>query len=302
MEIGLGTAQLGLPYGNRAGAPLISEAEAFAIVDCALSGGIRFFDTASAYGESEERLGRYGLGRIPVEVSTKIPPAPIDTWTDQSKFSAFLNECITRSAARLCVDRLNLLQFHQCDVPFLQNRGVQDAMRRLLEEERCSAIGISVYTREQASAALDIPAIGALQIPLNIVDTRFADAEFVETCRARGIRLIARSILMQGILVPDVALPPVSRAADLARIRSAACGAAADIGRPLRDIALAYIAHLDWLSIALIGADSAYSLQQNLRSLASPEALCASEIDAFRSIRRLAEDANLLNPTGWNAG
>lgn len=302
MEIGLGTAQLGLPYGNRADAPLISEAEAFAIIDHALSAGVRFFDTASAYGQSEERLGRYGLGRIPVEVSTKIPPAPVDTWTDGTKFSAFLNECIGRSAARLGVDRLNLLQFHQCDVPFLRDRGVQDAMGRLLDDGQCTAIGVSVYTREQAAAALDIPSVGALQIPLNIVDTRFADAEFVEQCRARGIRLIARSILMQGILVPDVALPPVSRAVELARIRTAACGTAADIGRPLRDIALAYIAHLDWLSVALIGADSVNSLRQNLKSLASAEALDASEIDAFRSVRRLAEDADLLNPTAWNAG
>ncbi|MFA6239943.1 MAG: aldo/keto reductase, partial [Candidatus Hydrogenedentales bacterium] len=53
----LGTVQLGMPYGiaNAAGRP--SDAETRRILETALANGIRYFDTAQAYGESEQVLG-----------------------------------------------------------------------------------------------------------------------------------------------------------------------------------------------------------------------------------------------------
>ena len=54
----LGTVQFGLPYGvaNRTGQP--SYAEVRAIMTAAIDGGVNCFDTAAAYGGSEEVLGR----------------------------------------------------------------------------------------------------------------------------------------------------------------------------------------------------------------------------------------------------
>ena len=54
----LGTAQLGMPYGiaNRSGQPDASQGRA--IIEAAWEVGIRTFDTARAYGESEMVLGR----------------------------------------------------------------------------------------------------------------------------------------------------------------------------------------------------------------------------------------------------
>ena len=56
-ELVLGTAQLGLAYGaaNRTGQP--SEDEANLIVRAAVNAGIRWIDTAAAYGSSEQRIG-----------------------------------------------------------------------------------------------------------------------------------------------------------------------------------------------------------------------------------------------------
>src|SRR6476620_5011118 len=55
-RIVLGTVQLGLPYGRRRGSPVMSDADAFRILDTAFSLGIRAFDTAEAYGSSADRL------------------------------------------------------------------------------------------------------------------------------------------------------------------------------------------------------------------------------------------------------
>ena len=62
----LGTAQLGMDYGvaNRRGKP--EPKEAVEIVQTAWENGIRFFDTAQAYGESERVLGRCLSGTGPL--------------------------------------------------------------------------------------------------------------------------------------------------------------------------------------------------------------------------------------------
>ena len=74
-KIGLGTAQLGLPYGNKAKMELMSLTDAAEIVDVALNHKVAFFDTAIGYGLSEERLGLLNVKeRSPSTVlATKIP-------------------------------------------------------------------------------------------------------------------------------------------------------------------------------------------------------------------------------------
>jgi len=55
----LGTVQLGLDYGvaNREGKPSLEKS--LKILDFACERGIRWFDTAQAYGNAEEVLGEY---------------------------------------------------------------------------------------------------------------------------------------------------------------------------------------------------------------------------------------------------
>src|SRR5438552_4624627 len=74
-RLALGTAQLGMQYGvaNRTGQPDLEVATR--IVSTARQAGIRYFDTAQAYGKSETVLGsvfqRIGTGDV--AVVTKLP-------------------------------------------------------------------------------------------------------------------------------------------------------------------------------------------------------------------------------------
>src|SRR5690349_3253425 len=58
-KIILGTVQFGLDYGiaNRSGKPTTNEVTA--ILDCAAANNVRMLDTAEAYGDSQEVIGRY---------------------------------------------------------------------------------------------------------------------------------------------------------------------------------------------------------------------------------------------------
>ena len=72
-RLALGTAQLGMPYGiaNRTGKPDLAAARS--IVDTAWDAGIRYFDTAQAYGDSESVLGQ-ALENRDAAIITKLPP------------------------------------------------------------------------------------------------------------------------------------------------------------------------------------------------------------------------------------
>jgi len=72
-ELVVGSVQLGLAYGaaNRTGKP--SRETALRLVKRAADAGITAFDTARAYGDSEERLGEALQGRR-VRTITKLSP------------------------------------------------------------------------------------------------------------------------------------------------------------------------------------------------------------------------------------
>lgn len=292
-----------MPYGVQAGAPLMPESEAFGILDLAVERGISFFDTAAAYGESETRLGKYQLAaKAPAaEISTKISRTEQAIWSSEPRYREFVRASIAASRVRLGLESLGLLQFHQCALEFLSAPSVRTVLGELIEQGLCREIGISVYTPEQALAALEIESVRALQVPFNLLDRRFAEPELRRRCEARGVRLIGRSVFLQGVLVEGIALPPVTRAAELAELRASAEEICRGLGLSLREAALAYgFGAESGLSVLLLGADSVEGLRQNLDTL---EALpnVAQLAQAFEKLAGEAGRRGLIDPSTWNA-
>ncbi|RYZ81454.1 MAG: hypothetical protein EOP04_23940, partial [Proteobacteria bacterium] len=85
VKFGLGTAQIGIPYGNRSHEEVMSLPTAKLIIEQAVESGVAFFDTASAYGASEARLGQFDvLKQNECEVVTKLPP--IKDWMEKDAY------------------------------------------------------------------------------------------------------------------------------------------------------------------------------------------------------------------------
>ena len=102
----LGTVQFGMPYGiaNQTGQP--EYRDVVAIVDAAVSGGVNCFDTAAAYGQSEEILGRalkeLGISHK-VAVVTKVRPL-----TSEELANPRLAESAIQASIELSLQRLQL--------------------------------------------------------------------------------------------------------------------------------------------------------------------------------------------------
>lgn len=303
VQIGLGTVQIGIPYGNQAGGPLMSMNAAKDILTAAVASGIRFFDSAAAYGESESRLGALGLAEMAedIEVSTKIPIAEEAVWRDDNRYWDFLQQSISRSRERLRISRLDLLQFHQHDLAFVEAPNVRKAWKRLLDDGACQSIGVSVYLPEQAEAALACESVTAVQIPVNLIDQRFVSPKMVELYRKRSARVIARSIFLQGVLVDKAELPPVKKKGELADLRERIRAA---VPRSLQSLALAFVfkSLSDVLAIGLLGGDSAASVNENVDLIRSSSLIDAETIGRLREIGEFAKARGLLDPSKWNQG
>ncbi len=153
----LGTAQLGMPYGiaNSTGKPDFETA--VSLIKTAWEHGIREFDTAQAYGESEAVLGRAlsSLGisneaRIITKLDPKLEPQQGHN----------IKRAINRSLERLQIPSLYGLMLHREEWLDYLNNGLEKTLRDLVLDGTVQHLGVSLYTPVKALQALESDIFG----------------------------------------------------------------------------------------------------------------------------------------------
>lgn len=185
----LGTVQLGLSYGvaNVTGQP--SDDEAFSILDAAFADGINTFDTAAAYGSTEEVLGSWIRARNHVDQIFII---------SKTKAEKPIEEEIEKSLARLGVDHLDGYLLHSPDL--MHSEQTLKDLRRMKEIGKTHAIGVSIYEPSEALEALGRD-IDYIQVPYNALDQRLDQNGFFDGADEKGVTVFARSPFLQGLLL-----------------------------------------------------------------------------------------------------
>jgi aryl-alcohol dehydrogenase-like predicted oxidoreductase len=290
----LGTVQLGMPYGiaNRTGQP--DDAAACAIVQTAWDAGVRFFDTAQAYGRSEAVLGR-GLRAADAAaqacVITKLHPALSPAGP------AAIRGGLEESLQRLGLRRLWGVLLHGEGQLDGWATCYRPALQPLVAEGRVLHLGASVYSPERALQALATEGIGAVQVATNLFDRRLVRNQFFTRAAAAGCTVFVRSVFLQGlVLLRPAELPPAM---------PFAVRALATLGSFCRQHGLAP-AHLA-LSYALqragpaarivMGVDSAAQLREDI-ALFQQEPVSASLLDEWDRLWP-DDDPLLVDPSRW---
>lgn len=204
----LGTVQFGLEYGinNRRGKP--SSEEVFNMLDHARARGIKYLDTAAAYGNAEELLGAWFQSRgcrDEFKVISKLRPNLIED--DGPTVPERVVEQVRGSLERLQIPRLNGYLLHTPANFYNAQiiKGLQQAKELGLTEN----IGVSIY---EVETALDVVRSGLadyIQIPYNAFDQRLEGHEFQTLARANGVTVFARSPFLQGLLFMEADTVPV---------------------------------------------------------------------------------------------
>lgn len=193
----LGTAQLGMSYGiaNSTGRP--DTQESCRLIESAWTNGVRCFDTAQAYGDSECALGEAlaaGGWQRDARVITKIHPSLCSASSEE------VCAGVLSSIRRLGVASLCGLLMHREDQMFLLDGVLGDTLRELRASGAVRHLGVSVYTPEKALEALDRPDIEMVQVPANVFDRRMARAGVLEKASSMGKRVFIRSVYLQGLV------------------------------------------------------------------------------------------------------
>lgn len=294
----LGTVQLGMNYGvaNKTGQPLISQA--IAMVEAAWTEGIRYFDTAQAYGESEKVLG-CAFRELKIESEARVVSKLSIDPGSQPKQLVF--DSVQASLDNLGVSSLEGLLVHNAAGIKAWHDGLDLSLPKIQRAGLAKHLGASVYTVEEGISCLDNQDISLLQLPFNVFDQSAYQQGLFRLAQERGCLLHVRSIFLQGLLLMESAEFPES-------LKSAAPWTAkfADLcrGVGLSKIIVA-LAYAYWRSRPfplVVGAETPEQVLENCRNMKlvlgfgeDHLSQLACQIDHALWV----QDRSIVNPAQW---
>jgi spore coat polysaccharide biosynthesis protein SpsF (cytidylyltransferase family)/aryl-alcohol dehydrogenase-like predicted oxidoreductase len=263
--LALGTAQLGMRYGILETEPP-ADHEVVRLLETAWQAGVRYFDTAQAYGGSEQLLGaRLPPDRFPEAlIITKLHPdaeqESKDTIERRLKLSrARLGE---RPVWAVLLHRDRMLERWSSDLGKVLRRWRSDGLIRFL--------GASVESMENLSAVLAADDLNVIQVPASVFDRRLLESGLWERARDAGKRVFARGVYFQGLAVADVG--EVRARAPMAAGMVEAYARFCELhGLDRRRFAVDYARHRLPGAILVIGAETTAQVSENCGLVAGPE-------------------------------
>lgn len=171
---------------------------AIKILRRAYEGGMRFFDTARAYTDSEEKLGNAFAGmRDKIYIATKtMARTPKEFW-----------EQLETSLRLLQTDYVDLYQFHCVDTCYKpgDGSGMYECMLQAKEQGKIRHIGITVHKISVAEECAESGLYETLQYPFSYLSSE-REIKLVERCREKNIGFIAMKALAGGLLTNSRAI------------------------------------------------------------------------------------------------
>ncbi len=175
----------------------ISREAAVTLLRKAYDGGMRFFDTARFYTDSEEKLGEAFEGmRDKVIIATKTGATTVEKfWED-----------LATSLRNLRTDHVDLYQFHNpsfCPKPG-DRSGLYEAMMEAKAQGKVLHAGITNHRLNVAMEAIESGLYETLQFPFCYLSTE-KDLALVEACKKEDMGFIAMKALSGGLITNSAA-------------------------------------------------------------------------------------------------
>jgi aryl-alcohol dehydrogenase-like predicted oxidoreductase len=287
----LGTAQLGFDYGiaNAHGHPSFDQARE--IVSAAWNAGIVLFDTAAAYGNSQQVLGQcfdsLGIQDQPLVVTKLSAPDLLSDRCERLIVDALKHCGVPRFFGLLSHSPILLRDFEKAQAVFesLKTKGLT---------EFC---GISAYEATDGKLALGLKHFDMVQLPLNVLDRTVIDEGVIEEARRTGKLLFFRSAFLQGLLTlrPEQLPTRISFATEILSEWMEVCQRA---NLSAGKLALNIANRLAGGYPLVIGAELSTQVEENLRTLCDEPKNLA---DLIAETAKLAKKTTqiLRNPNLW---
>ena len=288
-KLSFGTVQLGLDYGisNVEGKPTQETADE--IIDYLIREDIDCFDTAVAYGNSEEVLGKALSEQKNVHLISKVKS---DLFTDD------VIETVESSLKRLSAKKLFALLLH--DSELLSDWTQEHALKvSLLQEKKLiDYFGVSIYTSEEFNRAIENQTIKIIQIPFNLFDQRAVNDKWFKKAKEANKLIFIRSIFLQGFFFMD-ADKLTGNLVDAIPYLEAMHAFRKELDLSIAEFTMAYVDSVAPDSVVLFGCDTLDQAKENVNSynnLPTIDKKLLKEINLkFSGIPKY-----ILNPGQWS--
>jgi aryl-alcohol dehydrogenase-like predicted oxidoreductase len=301
-KLTLGTAQLGLNYGiaNLKGKPDFKTS--LEILNYSWNNGINAFDTALAYGNSEEILGTFinSLAKEKLEdivIISKLPRIEIKNKISFDVLYKYVKEKINQSLSNLNLNSIPIYLLHHAEDIYLKNGLVIECLKQIKEEGLIQKIGISIYNSKEAEASLNFKEIEVIQLPINIFNLKLFKTGILNKLNKRDFTIFARSIFLQGLFF----LPPDQLPQDLKIAKKylhIVHKISKDYQIEIADLAALFIRDIPGISSLVIGAESIDQVKNNVRILKKES--ISSEIRQIILEKFSNIPEKVVNPYLWN--
>lgn len=196
--LGLGTVKLGRNQGVKypVGFRLPEDREVIELLSLARSLGINLLDTAPAYGNSEERLGRLLTRREDWILCSKVGEEFVAGKSHFDFSAAHTIASVERSLRRLRTDHLDLVMIHSDgnDLAVLRQTDCLEALQRCQERGLLRAVGMSTKTVAGGLAAA--AACDAVMVSYNPAHQH--EAIVIDAARRHGCGVLVKKALDSG--------------------------------------------------------------------------------------------------------
>jgi len=190
----LGSTGITVPKNGFGALPIqrIDKEAAASILRKAYDEGVRFFDTARAYSDSEEKIG-YALSDVREEIyiaSKTMAKTAEDFWKD-----------LETTLTNLKTDHVDILQFHNppfCPKPGDES-GLYDAALEAKAQGKIRHIGITNHRMAVAREAIESGLYETLQFPFSYLASE-EEKELTRLCKEKNMGFIAMKGLSGGLL------------------------------------------------------------------------------------------------------
>lgn len=199
-EVTLGSTGIAVAQNAFGALPIqrISADESTKLLRRAFEGGMRFFDTARAYSDSEEKMGLALADlRDQIYIATKtMAKTPAEFW-----------EQLETSLRNLKTDYVDIYQFHCMETVWRpgDGSGMYECMLEAREQGKIRHIGATAHKLDVAFEIVESGLYETLQYPFSYLASP-REHELVELCRQRNVGFIAMKGLAGGLLTNSRAI------------------------------------------------------------------------------------------------
>ncbi len=190
----LGTAQFGGRYGISS-RKIVNDIQFKKIMDYSKKKKIKQLDTARGYGNCEARLKK-NKNIDSFNITTKIffPKKSNKKPEDYVRFQ------INRIIKNLNLTKIYCVLIHNPG-NFPKRSKYFYALKKLKQEGLIKNIGFSVYETNYLKNIIKKYDFDTVQLPYSIIDRRFEESGCLKILKKKGIKIYARSIFLQGLLL-----------------------------------------------------------------------------------------------------